>query len=694
MKELRSSLRRSPCIEQGMTCGSQRTTPNNVCWKCRYNMTLEECNEDRAPLRPLNQSKPEKSPSNRNRPMIHPCVDPPVCEDCQKLELSFFDPGCPGCHDILVNPNTKVPEIFAILRQWTPQTQLNLDLLVNEILKRGGHINDRDGLTDMTLLHYASKSGAAGIGDPDLASEVVSMLLSQGADPNIRCRWTNMTALHYAAYFDVVPVIKILLKATKALDIDSRCTEFDNGTALHIAASNLAHEAVKVLLQNGANSLVKDDMDRKPLDCIPDPTALDCDPDMPKTVMKLKKTLQEADSESDKRPPPNYDLVQSKVTLQALGINLGDKVVVGGIKTGTLRYCGPTEFASGVWAGIDLDDEAGKNDGSIGGISYFNCSPKHGIFAPISKISKPGSVVKSAPSPVKQAPVNQGNVDVSHVTSKVDSGMLEKAAATSTPRRSSGLSKSRTSSISSLAEIEVGDRVIVAGQRKGTIKFVGETKFAPGIWYGIELDRAAGKNDGSVNGMKYFTCKMKHGVFAPLSRIQKISRRKVSAFRLRLGDKRFSSNESLETISWGAVSERVDKRASGPSHLRDGRPRTPNKRPKSGTPDGIMRTPGSSSNFKLEVGMSVFCNNELGNVRYIGPTDFGDGIWVGVELRTAKGKNDGSVQGKRYFSCKNEHGLIVRPNKITVRGINGAKLVSEMYGQTNSETTHTNGDVK
>ena len=43
-----------------------------------------------------------------------------------------------------------------------------------------------------------------------------------------------------------------------------------------------------------------------------------------------------------------------------------------------------------------------------------------------------------------------------------------------------GLSKSRTSSISSLAEIDVGDRVIVAGQRKGTIKFVGDTKFAPG----------------------------------------------------------------------------------------------------------------------------------------------------------------------------------------------------------------------
>ncbi|KAL4236501.1 CAP-Gly domain-containing linker protein 4 [Mactra antiquata] len=677
MKELNNSMRQSPCLDKKGT--SPRTGPHNVCWKCR--MTLEECNESRPPLRPLNQTNPEKIPSVRSRPMIHPCVDPPVCEECQKLELSFFDPGCPGCHDILVNPNTKVPEIFAILRQWTPQTQLNLDLLVNEIIRRGGHINDRDGLTDMTLLHYASKSGAAGIGDADLAAEVVNMLLSKGADPNIRCRWTNMTALHYAAYFDVVPVIKILLKATKALDIDSRCSEFDNGTALHIAASNLAHEAVKVLLQNGANSLVKDDMDRKPLDCIPDTSALDSDPEMPKTVMKLKKTLTEAGTEN-KRPPPNYDLVQSKVTLQALSINLGDKVVVGGIKEGTLRYCGPTEFASGVWAGIELDDEAGKNDGSIGGISYFTCQPRHGIFAPISKIAKPGTNIKAS-SPVKQAPVNQGTVDVSHVTSKVDSGMLEKGAiAVSTPRRSTGLSKSRASSISSLAEIEVGDRVIVAGQRKGTIKFVGETKFAPGVWYGIELDRAAGKNDGSVNSVKYFTCKMKHGVFAPLSRIQK------------LGDKKFSSNESLETISWGAVSERVDRRGPGSGHLRDGRPRTPNKRPKSVNSDSIMRTPGSSSNFKLEVGMSVFCNNELGTVRYIGTTEFGEGIWVGVELRTAKGKNDGSVQGKRYFSCRNDHGLIVRPNKITVRGINGAKLVSEQYGMNAHDNNVTNGDVK
>jgi len=95
-------------------------------------MTLEESGEEWSPTRPLN-STVTLTPSVRSRPMIHPCVDPPVCEDCQKLELSFFDPGCPGCHEILISPLTKVPEVFAILRQWTPQTQKNIDLLVNEV---------------------------------------------------------------------------------------------------------------------------------------------------------------------------------------------------------------------------------------------------------------------------------------------------------------------------------------------------------------------------------------------------------------------------------------------------------------------------------------------------------------------------------------------------------------------------------
>ena len=29
-----------------------------------------------------------------------------------------------------------------------------------QILRRGAHVNDKDGLTDLSLLHYASKAGA------------------------------------------------------------------------------------------------------------------------------------------------------------------------------------------------------------------------------------------------------------------------------------------------------------------------------------------------------------------------------------------------------------------------------------------------------------------------------------------------------------------------------------------------------
>ncbi|XP_028999228.1 kinesin-like protein KIF13B isoform X2 [Betta splendens] len=60
-------------------------------------------------------------------------------------------------------------------------------------------------------------------------------------------------------------------------------------------------------------------------------------------------------------------------------------------------------------------------------------------------------------------------------------------------------------------------------------------------------------------------------------------------------------------------------------------------------------------------------NNKPGTVRYIGVTQFAEGVWVGVELDTPVGKNDGSVGGHRYFHCKPGYGVLVRPDRLSRR---------------------------
>uniref|UniRef100_A0AAR2K9I1 Kinesin family member 13Ba n=1 Tax=Pygocentrus nattereri TaxID=42514 RepID=A0AAR2K9I1_PYGNA len=70
----------------------------------------------------------------------------------------------------------------------------------------------------------------------------------------------------------------------------------------------------------------------------------------------------------------------------------------------------------------------------------------------------------------------------------------------------------------------------------------------------------------------------------------------------------------------------------------------------------------------LKVGESVMvAGSKCGTVRYVGHTDFSGGIWVGVELDTPAGKNDGSVEGRQYFRCNPGYGVLVRPDRVSRR---------------------------
>ncbi|XP_069015330.1 dynactin subunit 1-like isoform X4 [Embiotoca jacksoni] len=74
----------------------------------------------------------------------------------------------------------------------------------------------------------------------------------------------------------------------------------------------------------------------------------------------------------------------------------------------------------------------------------------------------------------------------------------------------------------------------------------------------------------------------------------------------------------------------------------------------------------SSRPPKIGSTVEVTGKGQRGTVAYIGATLFASGKWVGVILDEPKGKNDGTVQGKRYFTCEDNHGIFVRQSQLQV----------------------------
>jgi len=55
-----------------------------------------------------------------------------------------------------------------------------------------------------------------------------------------------------------------------------------------------------------------------------------------------------------------------------------------------------------------------------------------------------------------------------------------------------------------------------------------------------------------------------------------------------------------------------------------------------------------------------------GTIMYIGQVHFKPGVWIGVKYDEPLGKNNGSVDNKRYFDCQDKYGAFVRPSSVKV----------------------------
>ncbi len=66
---------------------------------------------------------------------------------------------------------------------------------------------------------------------------------------------------------------------------------------------------------------------------------------------------------------------------------VGQQVWVDGNRHGRIAYLGTVHFAKGDFAGVHLETPTGKNNGSVGGVMYFQCEPKHGVFARLHRLA-------------------------------------------------------------------------------------------------------------------------------------------------------------------------------------------------------------------------------------------------------------------------------------------------------------------
>lgn len=177
--------------------------------------------------------------------------------------------------------------------------------------------------------------------------------------------------------------------------------------------------------------------------------------------------------------------------------------------------------------------------------------------------------------------------------------------------------KGTRNAISGISEnIMIGDKVLITASNKvGMVQFVGETTFAKGIWAGVVLEDATGKNDGSVSGIRYFTCPPLRGVFVKEEKLEKIP----NNFNTPLNKPPLPTSKTPASINRNESALSIDS--------------------------------GVDEDQELTVGDQVYITSanatRIGFLRYMGLTEFAKGTWCGVELLEATGKNDGAVAGTR-----------------------------------------------
>ncbi|CAI2723724.1 unnamed protein product [Schistosoma spindalis] len=151
-----------------------------------------------------------------------------------------------------------------------------------------------------------------------------------------------------------------------------------------------------------------------------------------------------------------------------------------------------------------------------------------------------------------------GHLSSSSPSFKINSNSLCDAPSSSSSTGDYSTSSEFSSTSHILKNFTIGDRVFLSRTKQhGTIAYIGPTHFSAEDLVGVVLDSSSGKHDGSINGIRYFQCPARRGLFCPIGDLLPVDQKNIfSRSRIRpngncevnqklkfhISDKRASSN--------------------------------------------------------------------------------------------------------------------------------------------------------
>ncbi|CAH8448567.1 unnamed protein product [Schistosoma turkestanicum] len=127
---------------------------------------------------------------------------------------------------------------------------------------------------------------------------------------------------------------------------------------------------------------------------------------------------------------------------------------------------------------------------------------------------------------------------------KTNSSNLYDAPSSSASSTGDYSTSSEISNVShALKNFTIGDRVFLnKSKQHGTIAYIGPTHFSSDDLVGVVLDSSSGKHDGSINGIRYFQCPAKRGLFCPITDLFPIDQKNI------ISKTRIKSNNDYELL--------------------------------------------------------------------------------------------------------------------------------------------------